>query len=78
VENASGVDSARLAAPISFNSLPHSPQNLSCGWFGAPHLEQVIASGAPHTAQNLRPSRLSLLHFEQRILLYSGCAGVDG
>ena len=72
------MDSARLAAATSFNAVPHSPQNLSSRWFAAPHLEQVMASGAPHAAQNLRPSRLRLLHFEQRILPYSDREGLSG
>src|SRR5215472_1722778 len=47
---------------------PHSPQNFSSGSLEAPHFEQVMVSGAPQFEQNLRPSRLSLSHFEQRIL----------
>jgi hypothetical protein len=35
--------------------------------FEAPHCGHKRASGAAHFAQNLRPSRLSLPHFEQRI-----------
>jgi hypothetical protein len=37
------------------------------GSFEAPHSGHKRASGAAHFAQNLRPSRLSLLHCEQRI-----------
>src|SRR5215469_5465497 len=51
------------------NAVPHSPQKRSPGWFVAPHLGQPMTSGAPQAAQNLRPSRLSLPHLEQRILL---------
>jgi len=32
-----------------------------------PHFGQLRVSATPQFAQNLRPSRLSLLHFEQRI-----------
>src|SRR5690242_2311944 len=55
------------AARASLNAVPHSPQNVSPGWTGAPHFGQVVTRGAPHVVQNLRPSRLSLPHFEQRI-----------
>src|SRR5215469_12863786 len=58
---------AAAAGTASPKAAPHSPQNLSSGWFVAPHLGQVTTSGAPQAAQNLRPSRLSLPHFEQRI-----------
>jgi hypothetical protein len=49
-------------------SAPHSPQNFSPAAMVAPHCEQVAARGVPQLVQNLRPSRLSLPHFEQRIL----------
>src|SRR5215472_2057869 len=45
----------------------HSPQKSSPGSFEAPHCGHDRASGAAHFAQNLRPSRLSALHFEQRM-----------
>ena len=49
------------------SAAPQSPQNLSSGWFVAPHLGHVTTSGAPQVAQNLRPCLLSLSHFEQRM-----------
>jgi hypothetical protein len=54
---------------LGVSSALHSPQNLSSGWLEAPHFGQATTSGAPQLAQNLRPWRLSLLHFEQRIIL---------
>jgi hypothetical protein len=60
------LDGARGAdAPIA---APHSPQNLSFGSIGAPHFGQVATRDVPQLVQNLRPSRLSLPHFEQRII----------
>jgi hypothetical protein len=55
--------------------VPHSPQKLSSGWIGAPQFGQAAMRGVPQLVQNLRPSRLSLPHFEQRILPHSGCDG---
>jgi hypothetical protein len=46
---------------------PHPPQNFSLASLEAPHCGQPRAIGAPHSEQNLRPSRFSPLHFEQRI-----------
>ena len=54
---------------------PHSPQNLSPGSMGAPQCGHEATSGVPQVVQNLRPSRLSLLHCEQRILPHSGGDG---
>src|SRR5215471_15486973 len=48
--------------------VPHSPQKSSPGSLDAPHFGQRRASGPPHFAQNLRPTRLSRPHLEQRIL----------
>src|SRR5216683_2678066 len=64
-ENVSGMES----------ELPHSPQKLSPSWMGAPHLGHEATRAVPQVVQNLRPSRLSLPHFEQRILPHSGCDG---
>jgi len=52
-------------APIA---APHSPHNLSPGWTPAPHFGQHTTRGLPQFVQNLPPSRLSLPHFEQRML----------
>jgi hypothetical protein len=46
---------------------PHSPQNFSSGWMGALHFGQLATRGVPQLVQNLRPSRLTLPHFEQPI-----------
>jgi hypothetical protein len=64
------------AGAASAKAPPHSPQNLSPGWLVAPHFGHEVVSGAPQRAQNLRPSRLSLLHCEQRI--YAGKAKARG
>ena len=61
------IEWARAADPSS--APPHSPQNFSPGWTGAAHFGQVTTRGAPQFVQNLRPSRLSLPHFEQRIFV---------
>jgi hypothetical protein len=45
----------------------HSPQKSSSGSFEALQRGHKRASGAAHFPQNLRPSRLSLPHFEQRM-----------
>ena len=44
-------------APIA---LPHSPQNLLSGGFGAPHVGHPGASDAPHSIQNLRAASFSV------------------
>ena len=61
-----GASDASLTAAAS--AVPYSPQKPSPGSFEAPHCWHLAASGAPQSAQNLRPSRLSRPHFEQRIL----------
>jgi len=49
------------------STTPHSPQNFSSGSFGAPQRPQLVTIGAPHSAQNLRFSRLSRPQLEHRI-----------
>src|SRR5260370_32417878 len=48
---------------------PQLPQNFSLGSFDAPQPAHLAANGAPHSAQNRRPSRLSVPHFAQTIRL---------
>src|SRR5215472_4505679 len=69
------VPAASAGGTTSPNAVPHSPQKLSSGWLGAPHLGQAATSGVPQLVQNLRPARLSRPHLEQRILPHSGCVG---
>jgi hypothetical protein len=44
-------------------------KNFSLGSFDAPQRAHLAANGAPHSAQNRRPSRLSVPHFAQTIRL---------
>ena len=75
----SGVISAAGAAgAASPRAVPHSPQNLSSGWIGAPHFAQAATKSVPQLVQNLRPCRLSLPHFEQRIYPYPGAMVLSG
>jgi hypothetical protein len=68
-----GVRQSLGAAGCSDNpiALPHSPQNFSSGSTNALHFGQVATSAVPQFVQNLRPSRLPLPHFEQRIVYYT-------
>jgi hypothetical protein len=71
---ASGMGAVLAAAgAASPNAVPHSPQKLSSGWIGAPHFGHEATRGVPQLVHNLRPSRLSRPHLEQRILPHSGC-----
>jgi hypothetical protein len=65
------VDS-RLAPP---NAVPQSPQNFSRGSFSTPHEGHTAFNGAPHCAQNFRPSRLSVPHFRTAHSTHSPCRG---
>src|SRR5713101_6378622 len=67
------VDAARgeltpADAALAATAAPHSPQKSSPGSFEAPHRGHWRASATPHFEQNFRPSRLSVPHFEQRML----------
>src|SRR5438067_11825488 len=53
------------ASTASARGAPHSPQNLSPGWFAAAQEGHEIARPAAHWAQNLRPGRFSAPHREQ-------------
>jgi hypothetical protein len=51
-----------VAAPRGW---AHSPQNRSPGSFAAPHVAQMIASGAAQREQNFRPALFSVPQLEQ-------------
>src|SRR5579863_10225737 len=57
----------------AISAFPQSPQNFSAGSLEAPQRAHLAAIGAPHCAQNLRPSRLSTPHLLQRILPPARC-----
>jgi hypothetical protein len=74
-ETAMAVTSGPFGPTALANPAPHTPQNLSSGWLEAPHFGHARVSAVPQAAQNLRPSRLSLSHLEQRIFPHFGCDG---
>jgi hypothetical protein len=57
------------ASFAAISSLDQHPRERETGRpFSAPHAAQRAFRGAPHSAQNFRPARFSVPHFEQRIL----------
>jgi hypothetical protein len=60
---------ARVAEAVfvAESAAPQSPQKSSSASLSALHLGHTVPSFEPQLLQNLRPSRLSLPHFEQRI-----------
>src|SRR5712691_9198487 len=67
IAGSAGLVGSVWAADDGVSDAPQSPQKSSLGSFEAPQFGQERASAPPHFEQNLRPSRLSVPHFLQRI-----------
>src|SRR6476660_1074158 len=76
--SANRIDAIRRSDPLrgmpgeagvatSSSAPPQEPQNRSLGSFAAPQFGHATTSGAPHSRQNRRSSRLSAEHAPQRM-----------